>query len=223
MERANFNLKIKSISEDGTFVGMGAVFNNVDLGKDRILPGAFDRTLQAGKQFPLLWQHDPSHPIGTFKATSTQQGLLIEGQLLLSDSTGAKAYNLLKNQVIKGLSIGYETIKSSFVDDVRELQELKLWECSIVTFPMNESAMVTGIKAMSDDDRGEHLKAIDTHRKAIDRHQRGIREHLKAMFDGCDDDDAALLESEEDDDGEEMTKAFVFEMRKLVEQARELA
>lgn len=224
MERANFNLKIKSISEDGAFVGMGAVFNNVDLGKDRILPQAFDRTLQAGKQWPLLWQHDPSQPIGTFKATATQQGLLIEGQLLLSDATGAKAYNLLKNQVIKGLSIGYDTVKSAFVDDVRELQELKLWECSIVTFPMNESAMVTGIKAMSDDARGEHLKAINTHRKAIDRHQRGIREHLKAMFDGCDDDmvDDVVLENDEGN-GEDLTKMFAAELQKLVESARELA
>lgn len=223
MERANFNLKIKSISEDGAFVGMGAVFNNVDLGKDRILPGAFDRTLQAGKQWPLLWQHDPENPIGTFTAVATQQGLQISGQLLLSDATGAKAYNLLKNNVIRGLSIGYDTVKSAFVDDVRELQELKLWECSIVTFPMNESAMVTGIKAMSDVSRGEHLKAINTHRKAIDRHQKGIAEHLKAMLDNLDGtaDDSALLFDEGDE--EDLTKSFLAEMQKLVVQARELA
>ena len=222
MERANFNLKIKSISEDGAFVGMGAVFNNVDLGKDRILPGAFDRTLQAGKQWPLLWQHDPSNPIGTFTAAATQQGLQISGQLLLSDATGAKAYNLLKNGVIRGLSIGYDTVKSAFVDDVRELQELKLWECSIVTFAMNESAMVTSIKAMSDDARGEHLKAINVHRKAIDRHQQGIRAHLSELMDLGDADDPTF-ENDDEGDGEEMTKAFVAEMRKLVESAKELA
>jgi HK97 family phage prohead protease len=224
VERANFNLKIKSIEPDGSFVGMGAVFNNVDLGKDRILPGAFDRTLQAGKQWPLLWQHDPENPIGTFTAAATQQGLQISGQLLLSDATGAKAYNLLKNNVIRGLSIGYDTVKSAFVDDVRELQELKLWECSIVTFPMNESAMVTGIKAMSDSDRGEHLKQINIHRKAIDRHQRGIREHLKSLSDAFDDDpeDEALL-LDEGADEEDLTKAFLVELQKLAEQAQELA
>jgi uncharacterized protein len=226
VERANFNLKIKSISEDGAFVGMGAVFNNIDLGKDRILPGAFDRTLQAGKNWPLLWQHDPASPIGTFKATATAQGLLIEGQLLLSDPTGAKAYNLLKNQVIKGLSIGYDTIKSAFVDDVRELQELKLWECSIVTFPMNESAMVTGIKAMSDAVRGEHLKAINRHRRAIDSHQRQMREHLKAMiadFEDENDTEDTAIDEEEELRQEQMSKAFVAELQKLVESAKELA
>jgi HK97 family phage prohead protease len=181
VEKANFSLKIKSVQPDGTFTGIGAVYNNVDLGGDKILPGAFTRTLAAGKAFPLLWNHDPAQPIGTVKATETQQGLIVEGQLLLSDSTGAKVYNLLKAQVIKGLSIGYETIKSAFVDDVRELQELKLWEVSVCTFPMNESAMVTGIKAMSDETRGKHLKSINMHRKAIDRHRRGIRENLKAL------------------------------------------
>ncbi len=77
-----------------------------------------------------------------------------------------------------------------------------------MTFPMNQDAQVTGIKAMSDDDRGKHLKAIDAHRKSIDRAQRGIREHLKAMFDGFDDDndldlagDPALLEGGDDSYG----------------------
>jgi HK97 family phage prohead protease len=223
VERRDFTFKIKSVDEAGKFTGLAAVFNSVDLGGDKILPGAFTRTLAAGKTFPLLWQHDPAQPIGTVKATETQQGLAVEGQLLLSDATGLKAYNLLKAGVIKGQSIGYETIKDQMVGDVRELVEVRLWECSIVTFPMNESAMVTGIKAMSDDTRGEHLKAINVHRKAIDRHQRGIREHLKAMSDAFDDDpeDEALLLDEGDD--EDTTKAFVAELQKLALAAQELA
>jgi uncharacterized protein len=226
VDRANFSLKIKSVDEAGRFTGIGAVYNNVDLGGDKILPGAFTRTLAAGKQFPLLWQHNPSDPIGSVKVTDTSQGLMVEGQLLLSDATAMKAYQFLKSGIIRGLSIGFETIKSAFVDGVRELQELKLWELSVVTFPMNESAMVTGIKAMSDDDRSKHLQAIDTHRKAIDRHQRGIREHLKAMFDGFDDDtadDPALLESNEGDGEDEMNKAFLLELQELAREAASLA
>jgi HK97 family phage prohead protease len=163
VERASFNLKIKSVDDAGKFTGVGAVFGNVDLGGDRIVPGAFARTLAAGKQYPLLYQHNPAEVIGTFQAKETQQGLMIEGQLLLSDPTGAKVYNLIKNNVLKGLSVGYDTIKDQMVGGVRELRELRLWECSVVTFPMNESAMVTGIKALSDDARAKHLKAIDTH------------------------------------------------------------
>jgi HK97 family phage prohead protease len=228
VERHSFSLKIKSVDDAGKFTGVGAVYNNVDLGGDKILPGAFTRTLAAAKQFPLLWQHNPESPIGAVKVTDTSLGLMVEGQLLLSDPTAAKAYQFLKAGIIKGLSIGYETIKAAFVDDVRELQELKLWELSVVTFPMNEGAMVTGIKAMSDDERSKHLKAIDMHRKTIDRAQRGMRESLKALFgdDLFNDDpadDPALFESNDDDDDPEGISMLVSELKALAEQAQQLA
>ena len=127
--------------------------------------------------------------------TDSAQGLMVEGQLLLSDPTAQKAYSFLKAGILKGLSIGYETVKANYVDDVRELAELKLWELSVVMFPMNEGALVTGIKAMSDDERGRHFKAIDAHRKSIDRAQRGIRESLKALFDGFDDEGTTTTSS----------------------------
>lgn len=200
MEKASFSLKVKSVDDAGKFSGLLASYNTVDLGGDRILPGAFTKTLAGAKSFPLLWQHRPDQPIGSFTAKETQQGLEIQGQLILSIQTAADCRELLRHGVLKGLSIGYDTVKSDFVGDVRELQELKLWEGSIVTFPMSPEAMVTGIKAMSDEDRAKHLKTIDGHRKAIDRHQRGIRESLKCLFDGVDDEPADDPDLDEGDD-----------------------
>ena len=236
MEHRDFNLKIKSVDDAGTFVGLGAVYNNVDLGGDRILPGAFTRTLAAGKQFPLLWQHDPSNPIGTAKITDTREGLQVAGTLLLTDPTAQKAYTFMKAGVVKGLSIGYDTIKATNDGDVRQLTELRLWEISCVTFPMNESAQVSSVKAISDSERGRHLKAINECRKCIDRKQREMRMHLKAVLDDFDDDDdfsdvdpaddPALLEANDDDSDpadEGMSKAFLVELQKLAEQAQELA
>ena len=116
---------------------------------------------------------------------------MVKGSLLLEDPTARKAYQFLKAGILKGLSIGFETIKSAFNGDVRELSEIRLWEGSIVTFPMNEAAAVTSVKALSDAERSKHLKSIDEHRKAIDRHQRGMRMNLKALFgdDLFNDDD----------------------------------
>jgi hypothetical protein len=56
---------------------------------------------------------------------------------------------------------------------------------------MNLDATIGSVKSMSDDDRAEHLRAIDTHRKAICRHLVGIAGRLKSMlnFDDEDDDD----------------------------------
>jgi HK97 family phage prohead protease len=234
MERHNFSLKVKSVAPDGSFVGMGAVYGNTDLGGDQIQPGAFARTIAAKQTFPLLWQHDPSSPIGTVKVTDSPGGLQVQGQLLLSDPTAQKAYSFLKAGIIRGLSIGFETIQDSLEDGVRMLKELRLWEISVVTFPMNLEAAVTSVKAMSDADRATHFKAIDEHRKAIDRHQRGIREHLKAMTDALDDeddesdlnpgDDPALLDSPDDQDPADEGMAMVLqELKALATQAEELA
>jgi uncharacterized protein len=223
VEKRDFIFKIKSIDDAGNFTGMAATYGNVDLGGDRIIPGAFSKTLSAGRKFPVLWQHDPSNPIGTCEITDSRDGLQLAGALELSDPTAKKAHTFMKAQVVRGLSIGYDTVQSTYDGDVRNLTEVKLWEVSVVTFPMNESAMVTGIKAMTDTDRDKHLRAIDTHRKTIDRAQRAIRMHLKSLSDAFDDDpdDLALIEDEGDD--EEMDKSFLMaELKKLAEQASAL-
>jgi uncharacterized protein len=228
MERHDFNLKIKSITDAGTWTGLCAVYNNVDLGNDVIDPGAFTRTLSVGKKWPVLWQHSPSDPIGWCSITDSREGLQVSGTLELSDPTAQKAYTFMKAGVTKGMSIGYDTIQSTYVGDVRHLTELRLWEASIVTFPMNEMALVSGIKSLSDADRSKHIAAIGEHLKAIGAHQRGIAESMKAMFDLDDDtddsdtDDLALLEDETDDDNDG-DKAFLLEIRQLAEQAGALA
>jgi uncharacterized protein len=221
-QRLDFHFRIKSTADDadtGTFAGMAAIYGNEDLGNDIIDRGAFTRTLSSRKEFPILWQHQTDNPIGLAKLTDTQQGLQINGSLLLADPTAQKAYTLIKGGAIKGLSIGYETLKWTYDEEaeVRHLTEVKLWEVSIVTFPMNESALISSVKAMSDDDRAKHFKAIDMHRKAIDKHQRAIRESLKSLFDGLDDDEAddQVLTEDEDLD-EESSKEFLIEMRKMI-------
>ena len=86
----------------------------------------------------MLWQHDASSPIGHCKITETPQGLQVNGTLMLSDPTAQKAHTFMKAGVVKGLSIGYDTIQSTYDGDIRHLTELRLWEISCVTFPMNE-------------------------------------------------------------------------------------
>lgn len=228
-ERHDCSLKIKSLDPEGSFAGVAAVYNTVDLGGDRILQGSFARTIAASKTFPLLWQHQADNPIGTVTVADSREGLLVSGQLLMDLPAAKNAYVLIKAKVIKGLSIGFETIQESLEDGVRLLKEIRLWEVSIVTFPMNLDAAIGSVKALSGDDMAQHLKAIDAHRKAIDRHQRGMRMHLKAMLDLEDDDDDSddppLLEGDEGDraEDEDTDKAFLVELRKLAEQATALA
>ncbi len=143
------SIEIKALQEDGSFEGVLASYNTVDLGGDRILPGAFTKTIQErGSEVPLLWQHKTDQPIGTLTLVDEPDALKIKGQLVMELDQAKRAYILLKAKVIKGMSIGFDTIKDSVDNGVRQLKELRLWEGSLVTFPMNEACMVTSVKSL---------------------------------------------------------------------------
>ena len=147
-----FRFSLKSVDDRGSFVGFAAVYSNVDLGGDVIEPGAFAKTLaEKNGEVPILWQHDAREPIGLGKLTDSPQGLLISGELALESPVAQKAYGLLKRGILKGLSIGYDTVKQHLAGGVRKLTELKLYEVSLVTFPMNEQALVTGVKTIDEE------------------------------------------------------------------------
>jgi hypothetical protein len=74
------------------------------------------------------------------------KGLRVEGQLAMDVQRARELHALMKIGAIKGLSIGYRTVQRSFKGAVRHLQELKLGEFSLVTFPMNTLAGVDGVK-----------------------------------------------------------------------------
>lgn len=156
MQKRDFKFKMNQLDDanPGFFEGLLAVYNNVDLGNDVIVSGACTRTIRAnGSQIPLLWQHQPDQPIGSLKLIDSPDALRVQGQLLMDLPMAQNAYKLLAAKVIKGLSIGYDVVKDTVENDVRYLKELRLWEGSLVTFPMNEQAMVTSIKSLSDVER----------------------------------------------------------------------
>jgi HK97 family phage prohead protease len=141
-------MTIKSVAPDGSFTGSLAVYNNVDLGGDLIEPGAFTKTiLEHGDQVPLLWQHKADKPIGMLTLVDGADALRVKGQLLMDVPDARNAYVLIKARIVKGLSIGFDTVKDAVDGAVRRLKEIRLWEGSIVTFPMNERALITSVKA----------------------------------------------------------------------------
>lgn len=149
----DFKLEIKELSDTGEFEGYAAVFGNVDAYGDVIEPGAFKRTLdhwnRKGKPIPILWQHKPDEPIGaTMTAYEDTNGLYVKGKLILDVPKAKEAYHLMKANVLGGLSIGYRTIKEQWDGEIRRLKEIQLYEWSPVTFPANELATYTSVKAV---------------------------------------------------------------------------
>lgn len=142
---------LKASDKTGRISGMGAVFGNIDEGFDVIHPGAFTDSLK--RQRPLmLWQHGfTDDPVGVWDSVEeTDEGLAVEGTMVLVSDQAKQRHALLKAGALNGLSIGY-TIDEARYDDsnVRHLFKLDLWEVSVVNFPMNREARISAVKGMA--------------------------------------------------------------------------
>ena len=131
-----------TVAEDGRIEGYASWFGLADQGGDVVAPGAFARSLAelkaAGRSVKLLWQHDPAQPIGVWDLVrEDERGLRVRGRLLPEVARGAEALALLRAGAVDGLSIGYRAVKAvRRPEGGRLLQEVELWEVSLVTFPM---------------------------------------------------------------------------------------
>ncbi|MBL4813799.1 MAG: HK97 family phage prohead protease, partial [Rhodobacteraceae bacterium] len=101
----------------------------------------------------MLWQHDPTQPIGIWdQVHEDAQGLWVKGRILTGIAKGREALELIEAGAIDGLSIGYRTVKAHKDDGGRRrLSELELWEVSLVTFPMLPEARVAAKGETPDD------------------------------------------------------------------------
>lgn len=156
-------MKEDSLTDEGTFKGHGAAFNNKDSHNDIIHPGAFENTIKSkGRNkngVAMLLQHgrEDITPVGIWKTIEEdEKGLSVIGQLAMKTQRGKETYELLKLKALKGLSIGFDfprdktgKLKNGVVEyknGVRHINEIDLWEISLVTFPANVRATVTGVK-----------------------------------------------------------------------------
>lgn len=140
------------LDHDGTFAGYASVFGARDLGNDVVEAGAFARSLERTgvEGVKLLYQHDPSEPIGRWlDIREDRRGLFVKGRLLPEVARAREVLALMREGVLDGLSIGFRTVKSRADADAgaRRLIEIDLWEISVVTFPLLPAARVVAVKA----------------------------------------------------------------------------
>lgn len=146
-------------SAKGVITGYASIFGNVDLGGDVISKDSpfkeFAKTPD-GKVL-TLFQHDASGwsvsgglPIGLSDVEQNQKGLKFRTELVMDDPFVQRVYTHMKAGTLRGMSIGYDILPggAKFLESgVRELNALKLWEISVVTFGMNPKASVDTVKS----------------------------------------------------------------------------
>jgi HK97 family phage prohead protease len=138
-------------TDSGSFTGWASTYGNVDAGGDKVMPGAFAGSLRKSDRVRLLLNHDPDKLVGWGTMEDRPEGLLLRGQLDLLDPSGLGKYvhHKMLTGELSALSIGYSVDRGGArINDegVRELTSLKLWEVSIVAFPMNERATIAAVK-----------------------------------------------------------------------------
>lgn len=152
MDRLEFALEVKGVTDAGLFEGYASTFGERDLGGDIVVAGAFAKSLKSSgtKGVKMFADHDRRKRIGVWTdIVEDEKGLFVKGRLLLEKQDGKDAYIDLKEGVIDAMSIGYHAVDHSYDGrrKARMLKEVKLMEISLVPFGMNENARVTGVKS----------------------------------------------------------------------------
>jgi len=154
-------MEFKTDGDDWEVSGYVSVFNNIDLGKDIVLPGAFTKSLKSGRKVRFLYSHDPRAVLGVPRELKEDNKGLFGRFKISKTKLGEETHQLLKDGAIDSFSFGYSAADYIYNDDdVRELKSIELYEASLVSMPMNPAAIVTDFK--------DYMSLVDKVNKAIE-------------------------------------------------------
>lgn len=174
----------KATGTEGEIQAWVSVYGNVDSYGDRVKFGAFAESLKT-RVPALVWQHELNQPIG--KTVSMEEvppgdsrlpedikdhgGLLATGLLNLDTIAGREAYAHVKFGSVDQYSFGYdEVVTTPLSDGTKELNQLDLYEWSLVTLGANPLTQTQSIKTMKLEDK---LAALQTLVDAAEEHAHG--------------------------------------------------
>ena len=166
---------IKAQASGRIRTGIAAVFGNIDNIGDRIVAGAFAKTIAEGaKRARFLWNHSYQHPpVASIKelrelsrselppevlekAPEATGGLLVKREYFKTDLSNW-ILEAIDADAVNEMSFAYDTVRSATVTEpdgsdsektreIRELQELKLYDCSDVLWGCNAATVAVGAK-----------------------------------------------------------------------------
>lgn len=161
IETKRFQFKARA-ADGGIVEAIVSAFGNVDYANEVVDVGAFDECVASGNLPKILWSHDWNMPIGKTiewrilesgdpllpAAIRASGGLYCKGQLLLNTTNGKDAWEYLANEVIDEFSIGYEVEADEWVDGVRHLKKIRVYEWSPVLMGANPETYLLSAKKL---------------------------------------------------------------------------
>lgn len=166
----------------------GKWFNEV------VKQGAFKRSLNSGKEIPLLLEHDYEKRLAdtsnTLTLTEDQIGLRFDAEI-----RDAEVYEKVKNKEINNCSFGFLPVDQEFesVTDLREkryLKDLELLEISLVQNPAYAGSLV-------------EVRNMNEKTKELEEAEKEKAEDEKPQEDESKEDEVEQTEEKKEDKAEE--------------------
>ena len=171
--------------EGSKLVGYAAVYApalSEDLGgfREKISPGAFDKSLESNADIRALWDHNTSQPLarttnGSLQVSSDKRGLRVEIELPEGVSYADDLRQLVRSGVVNQMSFGFLVPPGGDAWDkdedgnaLRTLNSIDLHEVSVVSIPAYPDTTVAlrGLRHVEFDNRRARWLASHGYRAA---------------------------------------------------------
>jgi len=163
--KRDFGAQVKSANDETGEVEALVATYDVDSVGDKIIPGAFEKTLkewkESGDNIPWIWSHkhdDLDAYLGEITdIKETKDGLLVKAKHDMDHPASKRAFDLMKSGKIKNFSFAYEVKDGEFVDETVDedkglkaqyfaLKELKIFEAGPCLIGANQNTRLLGAK-----------------------------------------------------------------------------
>ena len=203
LESLDAPVEVKADEGSGLFAARISAFGNEDLNGERVLKGAFKRTIQAfkdaGKMIPVVWSHQHNQlPIGEVDPNDmveTERGLDVAGKLFLADPNALEVWKSMRRGLITAWSFAFTPTKERVGDDgVREIIDLDLFEVGPTLIGANPQAQTLALKAVTRPDEPDEPATETKRGRRISAATSAVlvrmRQELDDLLaDGSDDDE----------------------------------
>lgn len=161
---ADIEVRFAPPADDGTVEGIAVRFDVLDSYGTKFASSAFAGW--EGRSVPMLWTHGPADVIGSWVIQSiSPTEMKVRGKLNLEVQRAREVRAMLAAGDVRGLSIGFTTIKAETRSGARYVTKAVLHEISVVGFPSVPGSRVTTIR--SDDRSGAAVRLAQAARAAV--------------------------------------------------------
>lgn len=159
--KAVYPTQVKAVgtTEEGVFEAIVSVFGNVDRVGDRVVKGAFAKTISnwqtkaaKGRFLPIYYSHQYDSPamlLGkTLDMQERDEGLWVKGQLFMRKPAAQDVYEGFKEGVLDQFSFAYDVLDERRAKDgANELLDIVLHEVGPTPLGVNDTTHLVGVKS----------------------------------------------------------------------------